>query len=96
MGVVERSLEMLRGKRREVRPVCRASQATVRSPGFIPSAAGSHGKVLRKKVACILEGNVPWTFGNISLAEPAVYVSVTWTSHCPRNIKLLRYLVFLK
>lgn len=95
MGVVERSLEMLREKRSQG-SVCRALQATVRSLGFILSAAGSHWRVLRKKVACILEGNVPWTFGNINLAEPTVYVSVTWISHCPRNIKLLRYLVFLK
>lgn len=69
--------------------VCRALQATVRRLGFILSATGSHWRVLRKKVACILDGNVPWTFGNINLAEPAVYVSVTWISRCPRNIKLL-------
>jgi len=90
------TLELLRekpgdaaGEEKSQGSVYSVLQATVRRLDFILSAAGSHGRVLRKKVACILDGNVPWTFGNINVADSAIYISVTWISHCPRNIKLL-------
>lgn len=73
-----------------VRAVCVASyRPQLRRLDFILSTVGGHWRVLSKKMACVLDGNVPWTFGNTNLAEPAIYVSVTWISGCTRNIKLL-------